>query len=82
MPNGEGGHDIVCIQSCPEPSADDEVCAEDFGVYPSRCHMEKETCEMYGVDVMVGVVDDHNYCKDANHLGRSGSTNITLFQSN
>ena len=68
LPDGQDGYDIVCIPSCPKPSPGDEVCAEDYGVYPSQCHMQMETCQMYGVDVKVREYD-HSFCRSANNLG-------------
>ena len=84
MPDGQGGHKIVCIPSCapPYPSCPkppgDEVCAEDYGVYPSRCHMQKETCEMYGVDVTVHEFD-YSYCRNANFIGMQTLTRLPSF---
>ena len=70
MPDGQGGYEIMCIQSCAEPSPDDKVCAEDFGVYPSLCHMHMETCNMYGVEVTVREVN-RSVCEAVNNLGNS-----------
>ena len=70
MPDGQGGFEIKCIPSCPKPSLDDAVCAADFGIYPSRCHMQMETCQMYGVDVIVREVNS-SICKAVNNLGNS-----------
>ena len=67
--DGEGGYTFDCITTCPPASPGDEVCAEDYGVYPSECHMHKETCEMYGVDIHVKKVDDHTFCTKVNHPG-------------
>ena len=77
-PDGEGGYEIVCISSCPKPSPDNQVCAEDYGVYPSTCHMHMETCQMYGVDVKVGE-KDLSYCREANRLGNSLLTKVHVF---
>ena len=82
MPDGQGGYDIICIPSCtpPYPSCpkppDNEVCAEDYGVYPSRCQMHKETCEMYGVDAELKEFDQ-SYCRNANFIGNNSNAKLS-----
>ena len=56
------GHRIGCIRQCPPAEVQERVCASDYGVYPSECHMHKETCEMYGVNTTVQIEDD-SFCE-------------------
>ena len=43
-PGDEYTYQCQCMEQCPEPRTDEEVCGDDGHTYPSHCHLHREAC--------------------------------------